>query len=240
MLFSSLVFLSIFLPVLLLVYYTGPKHLRNIVLLVASLFFYGWGEPYMLSVMVVSIVVNYSMAMCIGATGKIFLRKIILLLAVAFNLGLLFVFKYMDFFIINVNRLIGGDIGLLKIAMPIGISFYTFQAISYLLDVYRRDVPAERSLLHVGLYITFFPQLIAGPIVKFHEISRQIVFRTESMRSFAVGMQRFLVGLAKKVLIANVMGEFVDSIIVGGGSGLCGGGCLALRCCICVPDLLRF
>ena len=212
MLFSSLVFICVFLPLLLFVYYTVPRSWRNNLLLAASLLFYAWGEVVLVWVMAASIVWNFFAALAIDRAQKDPARKFLLGIGIAVDLAALGYFKYMDFFIANWNSLSGMEIPLRHVVLPIGISFYTFQAISYLVDVYRRDTAAEKSILNTGLYITFFPQLIAGPIVKFHEISDQIRERQESMERFARGMQRFIEGLAKKVLIANVMAETADTV----------------------------
>ena len=212
MLFSSFIFLSVFLPLLLFLYYAMAREYRNHLLLAASLVFYGWGEPRLLAVMMISILWNYLAAMAIDRCRRKIPRQGLLTVGIAADLMLLIYFKYMDFFIQNLNFFCGLQLPLRHIIMPIGISFYTFQAISYLVDVYRSDVKAERNLCNTGLYIAFFPQLIAGPIVKFHEISGQIRQRTESLPEFSAGLQRFIEGLAKKVLIANVMGETADAI----------------------------
>ena len=212
MLFSSFVFLSIFLPVLLAVYYFSGREHRNTILLIFSLLFYGWGEPVLLSVMILSIIWNYTIAVILDRFSQSRCRKLILGIGIAANLLCLGYFKYMDFFIENINWLFNTNTALLHVIMPIGISFYTFQSISYLVDVYRNDVKVEKNILNVGLYITFFPQLIAGPIVKFHEISHDITLRQESLSNFSSGMQRFIEGLAKKVLIANVMAAVADSV----------------------------
>ena len=211
MLFSSIVFLSVFLPILLTVYYISDKR-RNIVLLLFSLLFYGWGEPLLLSVMLLSIIWNYLTAILIEKINSNWKRITVLSIGILVNLLSLGYFKYMDFFILNINHFFKTNISLFHIVMPIGISFYTFQAISYLVDVYRKDVAAEKNIINIGLYITFFPQLIAGPIVKFHEISHDIKNRKESLSDFSAGMQRFIEGLAKKVLIANVMASMADTV----------------------------
>lgn len=220
MLFSSFVFLSIFLPVLLALYYFSDKKYRNPILLVFSLLFYGWGEPVLLSVMLLSILWNYLIALWLDTQKTGWRKTVILSLGILADLLALGYFKYMDFFLQNINRFFGSDLPLLRIIMPIGISFYTFQAISYLVDVYRKDVKAERNLLNTGLYISFFPQLVAGPIVKFHEISAQLTERNETLRDVSDGFQRFIEGLAKKVLIANVMGITADAVFNRGISEL--------------------
>ncbi|MDD3154163.1 MAG: MBOAT family protein [Victivallaceae bacterium] len=220
MLFSSLFFLHIFLPAVLLIYFLLPKNGRNWLLLAASLFFYAWGEPEYLSIMLFSILLNYGAALLIGKAAPPATRKIMLSAGVVINLAFLFYFKYMDFFIANANNFFGTHYSLFRIIMPIGISFYTFQSISYLVDVYRRDVEPDRNLRDVALYISFFPQLIAGPIVKYHDIAEQLKSRRETLGEFAFGARRFLFGLAKKVLIANILGEYVDARFATGGAAL--------------------
>lgn len=212
MLFSSLVFICVFLPLLLLICCIAPRSWRNNLLLAASLLFYAWGEVVLVWVMVASIIWNFLAALAVDRARTAFGKKLLLGIGIAVDLAALGYFKYMDFFIANWNHLSGMDLPLRHTVLPIGISFYTFQAISYLVDVYRRETAAEKSILNTGLYITFFPQLIAGPIVKFHEISGQIKQREETLEKFACGMQRFIEGLAKKVLIANVMAETADMI----------------------------
>lgn len=212
MLFSSLVFICAFLPVLLFLYYCSPRRSRNCILFAASLFFYAWGALELVWVIGISILWNHCAAWAMDGLKSPRKRKAVLSLAVTVDLAILGYFKYMNFFIVNWNVLSGMSLPLHHVILPIGISFYTFQAISYLVDVYRGDTPAEKNLLNTGLYITFFPQLIAGPIVKFHEISGFIRSRTESPDEFARGMQRFIEGLAKKVLVANVMAEMADRV----------------------------
>ncbi len=220
MVFSSLVFLSVFLPLQLLIYYLAPRSWRNYILLAGSLFFYAWGEVILIWVMIASILWNHFTAVWIDIAEDPGRKKRILTLGILANLAALGYFKYTDFFISNWNFISGMKLPLLHIVLPIGISFYTFQAISYLVDVYRKDTKAEKNPVNTGLYIAFFPQLIAGPIVKFHEIASQIRSRTESIPEFAAGMQRFLEGLAKKILIANVMGEMADTIFTSNISAL--------------------
>lgn len=212
MLFSSLVFLCAFLPLLLFIYYTVPANWRNAILVIASLLFYAWGETTLVWVMVSSICCNHFAAILIERMKTAGKRKGVLAVAILCNLGALAYFKYMDFFISNWNFISGMELPLRHIVLPIGISFYTFQGISYLVDVFRGDTVAEKNIFNTGLYISFFPQLIAGPIVKFHEISEYIRVRKETLGDFAAGLQRFIEGLAKKVLIANVMAETADTI----------------------------
>lgn len=212
MLFSSLVFICAFLPLLLFIYYTAPRSWRNNILLASSLLFYAWGEVTLVWVMIASIIWNHVAALVIDRTRNDLLRKVVFAAGVIVDIAALGYFKYTDFFIENWNSLSGMALPLKHIVLPIGISFYTFQAVSYLTDVFRHDTPAEKNLLNTGLYITFFPQLIAGPIVKFHEISDYIRERSETLDKFAAGLQRFIEGLAKKVLIANVMAETADAV----------------------------
>ena len=206
MLFSSVTFLLFFLPAVLVFYYALPNlTYKNCVLFLASLLFYAWGEPKFVFLMLASIVFNYNMGLFLGNEAA--RRKSILAFAVIVNLAVLFVFKYLGFSckIIDIflNALHLRPLVALNLIMPIGISFYTFQSISYLVDVYRNPGLAQKNILHLGLYITFFPQLIAGPIVRYHDINEQISARTVTVPQFALGLERFIVGLSKKVLLAN-------------------------------------
>ena len=203
MVFSSGIFLFLFLPIVLLIYYNPlirSRSFRNIFLFLASIVFYAWGEPVYVLLMLSSIVVNWLFGRCIMA-GKN--STVIAALAVVYNLAFLFVFKYLDFAITNCNNLLNLSIPLFGIELPIGISFYTFQAMSYVIDVKRKPELAQRSLLNVGLYIACFPQLIAGPIVRYETVAQQIRERTESWNDVTVGLRRFLWGLAKKVILAD-------------------------------------
>ncbi len=212
MLFSSLTFLCIFLPLVMAAYFLLPRRFRNDLLLVASILFYAWGEPLYLAMMFFVIFTNYLGALLIeklrGGGG----RHLALAGVALINLGFLVYFKYFNFLVTNLNAWIGSDIGFIQVVMPIGISFYTFQAISYLVDVYRGDVPAQRDVYKVALYIALFPQLVAGPIVKYHDIAIQLRDRRETWSDVVLGLKRFVVGLAKKVLVANALGEAVDPI----------------------------
>jgi alginate O-acetyltransferase complex protein AlgI len=213
MVFSSTEFLFIFLPVVFLLYYSLPRKTHNVLLLSASLIFYAWGEPVFIGVMLLSILVNYGLALGIGPIGQNpQRRKRFLVLMVIFNVGVLFIFKYSIFAVENLNTLLGISIPVPKLALPIGISFFTFQAMSYGIDVYRGITPAQKRLTHVALYIAFFPQLIAGPIVRYHDITEQIKQRRSTLEKTALGIRRFIVGLAKKLLIANTMAVVVDNI----------------------------
>ncbi len=214
MLFSSITFLVFFLPSVLVLYYALPSLAwRNGVLFLSSLLFYAWAEPKFLLLMIFSIVVNYNMGLRIGQDGR--QKKLLLILAVLVNIGILFVFKYLGFSCKIVNAILESmrlrPLEELNLIMPIGISFYTFQEISYLVDVYRNPQLAQKSLLHLGLYITFFPQLIAGPIVRYHDIEGQICSRTVTATDFAEGLERFIIGLSKKVLLANSFAFVCDS-----------------------------
>ncbi len=210
MLFSSIPFLYYFLPSVLILYFIAPKKLKNTVLLVSSLVFYGWGEPKYVVLMIASIVIGYFSGILIEAFSQKKLSKVFLGVSVAVNLGFLAYFKYADFFIENFNAVTGLSISLLRIALPIGISFYTFQILSYTIDVYRKDVPAQKNIINIAAYITMFPQLIAGPIVRYSDIAKQLEERTHSFENFSKGMRRFVLGLAKKILIANSLGELCD------------------------------
>jgi len=209
MLFSSTAFICFFLPLVISVYYLFlSKHLgaKNIFLMLASLFFYAWGEPRFVLVMILSIFCNYGFGLLVNKEQK----KIWLVLMLCFNLGILFIFKYLMFTVKNINSF--GDLSLTvpNIVLPIGISFFTFQAVSYVIDVYRRKVAVQKNPLYVGMYIAFFPQLIAGPIVRYATIADQIENRRENWEDFSYGVCRFILGLAKKVLIANNIALVAD------------------------------
>ena len=208
MLFSSLTFLFCFLPAVVAGYYICPRKLRNFFLLLASIFFYAWGEPRYLPVIFTTITISYIGALVIE---KFRYKKLLLTLFIVLDLSLLFYFKYMNFFLENLN-LIFHQKWSLKVVLPLGISFYTFQALSYLVDVYRGQVKAQKNYLKIALYICLFPQLIAGPIVKYHDVSDQIDNREETIDKVYYGIRRFIIGLAKKVLIANTVGKIADQI----------------------------
>ena len=216
MVFSSMIFLCVFLPVVLVVYYVLPKQLRNLWLLLASLFFYAWGEPRYILIMLFSTVFDYCNGRIIAyATEKgrhDTLGRAALVLSVAGNLGILCFFKYTDFALETLNRLAGTQFGLLQLTLPIGISFYTFQTMSYTIDVYRGETPAQRNMISFGMYVCLFPQLIAGPIVRYKEVQKEVDARTTTISCAVHGLQRFLIGLAKKVLLANQIGALWDYI----------------------------
>lgn len=218
MVFSSTIFLCVYLPLVLLGYYICPKKGRNLFLLIASLVFYAWGEPKYVFLMIFSILVNYIFGRLMDKNRENKKRlKLMLVLSVVIDLGLLSVFKYTDFIITNVNAIFGSSFDLLKIALPIGISFYTFQAMSYTIDVYRNDVRVQKNLIDFGMYITMFPQLIAGPIVRYADVQDQLAERSVTTADFSEGVMRFVVGLGKKVLLANQMGAVWSEIYALGG-----------------------
>ena len=213
MVFSSLTFLCVFLPVVFLLYTVIPNlKAKNILLIAASLVFYAYGEPVYVLLMIASAAVNYALALLIGGSRTNAAKKAFLALAVIANLGVLGFFKYSGFAVDTLNAVTGLGLAVPQITLPIGISFFTFQALSYVIDVYRGDVPRDRNFLHILLYISFFPQLIAGPIVKYHDINDAIADRRQSAEAVAAGLRRFICGLGKKVIIANVMGQAADAV----------------------------
>jgi alginate O-acetyltransferase complex protein AlgI len=209
MLFSSIPFLYYFLPLVLAVYFLTPARFRNAVLLLASLIFYAWGEPKYVLLMLASILSGYGFGLLQeryrGQKGA----KLVCGLSVAVSLSFLLYFKYADFFLENFNAATGLGVPLLHIALPIGISFYTFQIISYTVDVYRGSVQAQKNLLMFAAYVAMFPQLVAGPIVRYSDIRSQLENRMHSVEKCAYGIRRFVTGLSKKILIANVLGELI-------------------------------
>lgn len=212
MVFSSLTFLCIFLPAVFLLYTLIPSlKAKNTLLIIASLIFYAYGEPVYVLLMIASSLVNYICALNCADRERT-KSKVFLAAAIVINLGLLAVFKYTGMFVTSLNTLAGLKIPVPEIALPIGISFFTFQALSYVIDVYRGTVERQKNYFHVLLYISFFPQLIAGPIVKYRDISESIASREQNAKDVARGMRRFICGLCKKVLIANAMGQVADVI----------------------------
>ena len=197
MLFSSIPFLYYFLPAVLLIYFLAPGKLKNAVLLLSSLVFYGWGEPKLLTLMVFTIVLFFLCGLAIGRAGEQRVKKIWLTISVVISISLLGLFKYADFFIGSFNALTGLSVPFLRLALPVGISFYTFQSLSYTIDVYRGNVPAQKNPISFGAYVTMFPQLIAGPIVRYSDIARELNSRTHSWEEAMLGIRRFLVGLGK-------------------------------------------
>ncbi len=222
MLFSSMIFLWLFLPVVFLGYRLIPGKCRNVFLTLASLFFYAWGEPVYICLMLTVILINY----CFG----IFMdrypghKKCHLILCVAINLLILGYFKYYDFFVVNLNRVFGsGYFSLKNIALPIGISFYIFQTLSYVIDLYRGEIHVQKNIIDLALYTSFFPQLIAGPIVKYRDVETQIRTRSLDSEKTAYGIKRFIYGLSKKVILSNTLAQTVDAILGKGVAELSGG-----------------
>ncbi|MGI6161060.1 MAG: MBOAT family O-acyltransferase [Christensenellales bacterium] len=229
MVFSSIVFLFTFLPLVLLIYYILPRKFRNIFLFIVNLIFYGWGEPVFILIMVFSTITDYINGYFIEKyRGHKWLPKAFLVLAITLNILLLGFFKYANFVADLLSPLIP-NIALPQIPLPIGISFYTFQTMSYIIDVYRGDAKAQKNIMSFGMYIALFPQLVAGPIVRYKDIAHQITHRKETLLQFANGVRLFIVGLAKKVLIANQMGMLWDQLqqtagvngIAGAWIGIC-------------------
>ena len=208
MLFSSIPFLFYFLPCVLLLYAISPKKFKNFTLLVCSLVFYAWGEPRLVLLMLITVLGGYILGLLTEKFNKH--KKLFLALAVALSLGFLGYFKYVDFFIENINLMTGLSIPLLNVALPIGISFYTFQLLSYNIDVYRGNVPAQRNFVDLATYISLFPQLIAGPIVRYSDVAKQLRNRNHSFDKIALGVRRFVIGLSKKIIIANTLGEICE------------------------------
>ena len=209
MLFSSIPFAFYFLPAVLALYFAVPFRFKNAVLLAFSLFFYGWGEPVYLLLMMASIAAGWVFGLLIGKYQGTPKAKLLLILSLVTSLGLLGWFKYADFAVENLNAL-GLQLTLPGIALPIGISFYTFQILSYTIDVYRGNVESQKNIVDFGAYVSMFPQLIAGPIVRYADVARQLKSRTHSLEKASLGVRRFVIGLAKKVLIANQLGQLVE------------------------------
>lgn len=206
MLFTSISFLYYFLPIVIILYFIVPKKFKNFILFLSSIFFYFCGEPIYTFLMIGEIFIAYVGARYLEKHRK----KSILVSLLAIHIGALGLFKYSDFTINNINKIFGSKIPLLKLALPIGISFYTFQIISYVVDVYRGKVKAQKSFLKLATYVSLFPQLIAGPIVRYETIEKELDSRTSNFENFAYGVRRFVIGLGKKVLIANMLGELCD------------------------------
>ena len=206
MLFTSISFLYYFLPIVIILYFIVPKKFKNFILFLSSIFFYFCGEPIYTFLMIGEIFIAYVGVRYLEKHRK----KSILVSLLAIHIGALGLFKYSDFTINNINQIFGSKIPLLKLALPIGISFYTFQIISYVVEVYRGKVKAQKSFLKLATYVSLFPQLIAGPIVRYETIEKELDSRTSNFENFAYGVRRFVIGLGKKVLIANMLGELCD------------------------------
>ena len=214
MVFSSLPFLFFYLMAVLAAYKLSPLKIRNLILLLVSLFFYGWGEPVYIFIMLLSIAVDYTHGRLVERWRENDrLARRVVASSVLCNLAILFFFKYWDFLASTINALTGLPVPVFGLPLPIGISFYTFQTMSYTIDVYRRDAPVQKNVVTFGAYVTLFPQLIAGPIVQYKSVAEQLEGRRESLEKFVSGIQRFTVGLAKKVLLANAIGELWDASI---------------------------
>ena len=215
MVFSSLLFLFRFLPLFLVLYFAAPKRLRNAILFIGSLIFYGWGEPVYISLLLFSTLVDFIHGQLVGKfkdKGNLTAAKWVVASSAIINLALLIVFKYTDFFIRSFNELTGSSVPLLGLALPIGISFYTFQTMSYTIDVYRGEAPVQNNLISFGAYVSMFPQLIAGPIVRYQDIALELNNRQENLNQFALGIRLFIIGLGKKVLLANQTGALWTEI----------------------------
>ncbi len=218
MVFSSILFLFRFLPIVLVLYYIAPRKLKNTVLFLASLVFYAWGEPVYVVLMIFSTIFNYIFGILVDrakAREKVKAAKAVVAVSVVVNLAILGYFKYADFLIANVNAIFKTSIPSLKLALPIGISFYTFQTMSYIIDVYRGDAKAQKNIISFGTYVALFPQLIAGPIVRYNTIAEQLERRKETVEGISYGVVRFVTGMGKKVLIANNIGMLFDAISAG-------------------------
>ena len=209
MVFSSLTFLFYFLPIVLIIYYIVPKKAKNIVLLISSLLFYFYGEPKFGILMVISILLTYIHGLLMDKYPK--QKKLFLISSIVISSGLLVVFKYTDFIISNINMVLHSNIDLVKLSLPIGISFYTFQMISYIIDVYRGEAKVQKSFLKLATYVALFPQLIAGPIVRYTTIEDELDNRKYSFDNFSNGVRRFVIGLSKKILVANVLASAISS-----------------------------
>ena len=211
MLFTSISFLYYFLPALIIIYFITPKKYKNIILLISSLLFYFYGEPKYVFLMIAEIIIAYIGAILIDKYKN--QSKNILITTLFIHVFLLIIFKYTDFIIQTINDISNSNIKLLNIALPIGISFYTFQIISYEIDVYKKRVNVQKNLLKLATYIFMFPQLIAGPIVRYSDIEKELEIRKHSFNDFSYGVERFMIGLFKKVLIANTLGELSNILI---------------------------
>jgi len=220
LIFSSLTFLFAYLPLTLAIYFLAPLRWRNLILLLVSLFFYGWGEPIYITIMFLSILIDYSHGLLVekyrenDQKARYFVTQ-----SIIFNLLLLGFFKYWDFFAANLSLIPGISIPQFGIPLPIGISFFTFQTMSYTVDVYRKDAPVQRNIINFGAFVTMFPQLIAGPIVKYKTVAAELNQRSHTFENFALGARRFCVGLAKKVLLANSIGALWDAQLAAQGTG---------------------
>lgn len=213
MVFSSISFIYYFLPILLLIYFLLPSKYRNIVLLIFSLIFYFYGEPKYIWILILSCIMNYFFGLILEKNIDKRCSKLYLVIFIIINLGLLCYFKYINFFITNINNIFNTNINLLNVVMPIGISFFTFQTLGYIIDVYKRRVDASHNFIDFATYVCLFPQLVAGPIVRYKDVNQELKTRKMSFELFSNGVSRFVIGLAKKVLIANVIGEMCSILL---------------------------
>lgn len=214
MVFSSITFLFYFLPIVLVLYYLVPNKLKNLILLISSFIFYFYGEPKYVLLMSFSIISTYICGIFVDKYRGTKNSKIFLILEIIISIGLLIYFKYADFIIKNINLWLSQKIDLINVLLPIGISFYTFQMISYVVDVYKGEVKVQKNILKLATYVSLFPQLIAGPIVRYSTIEKQLENREYSINKFALGVRRFIIGLGKKVMIANVIGVLVNNFLI--------------------------
>ena len=212
MVFSSITFLFYFLPLVLMLYYISPNNIKNLVLLTFSLVFYAWGEPIYISIMFISCFVDYTCGIIIDKYRNQLLSKCALILSITTNLGLLAFFKYSNFMISIFNDISSSNMPFLKIALPIGISFYTFQTMSYTIDVYRNEVPVQKNIISFATFVTLFPQLVAGPIVRYADIYKELNKRNHNFYMFYEGVYKFIIGLSKKVIFANNLGFIWSNI----------------------------
>ncbi|MBU5487398.1 MBOAT family protein [Clostridium sp. MSJ-8] len=212
MVFSSIVFLFTFLPIMLLAYYIAPKKIKNFVLLIGSLIFYAWGEPVYIFLMIFTTISNYILARIIALMRKENKRKMYLIITIVLDLAILGFFKYWGLLIDTINGIFSTSISYTQLALPIGISFYTFQALSYVIDVYLKKVEVQKNIIDFGAYITMFPQLVAGPIVRYSDIATQLKSREHTINGFGIGVEKFIIGLGKKVLLANNIGMLWNTI----------------------------
>ena len=210
MIFSSILFIYYFLPILLIFYFIVPSKYKNLVLLIFSLIFYFLGEPKYIIILLLSCIINYYLSKLIEKNKH---SKLYLIFAIIFNVGNLLIFKYTDFFISNINNLFNIKIPYMYLIMPIGISFYTFQTLGYIIDVYNKKHKSSKNIIDFMTYVCLFPQLVAGPIVRYSDVEKALVDRTHSYSNFSAGIKRFVIGLSKKVLLANVLGEFTKSLV---------------------------
>ena len=241
MVFSSIVFLYIFLPIMLLIYFVVPKKLKNAVMILASLIFFAWGEIRYIFIMLILAIMDFNCGKGIDRNQENRSKqRVYLFIDVGVNLLILIFFKYADFIITNINAVLNTQIPLLNIPLPIGVSFNTFQSLSYIIDVYRGKVKCEKSFYNYLTYTTLFPQIIAGPIVRYETVDEELETKKISIDNFSKGMRRFIVGLGKKVLIANNVGALWHTIEIGRILRNVNIAFMGWYNCICTSNILRF